>query len=171
MNAVTKKIAIALLALGALLVPASQASAAAAPAWRFDITSVPTNFPPVAYSPETGLPEYFLLATNVGTAPTKGPVTITDTLPAGLTLKRAYAFGSGLDGTCTEAAPTVTCVFPGPVRPGEHIYAAIGFDVDGTGTILHEGDTIVDRSSPKTRRSSPQRSPPSTSCRAYRALA
>jgi hypothetical protein len=147
MNAVTKKITIALLALCALLVPASQASAAEAPAWRFDITSVTTNIEPGAvYSSEAGRPEYFLAATNVGTAPTKGPITITDTLPAGLTLKAASGFGHvGPEGTCTEAASTATCVFPGPIQPGEYRSVSIGFEADGTGTILHEGDTIADQ--------------------------
>ena len=127
MNTVTKKIAIALLALGALLVPACQASATA-PAWRFDVTSIPTNFTPGATYGFGGMPEYFLLATNVGTAPTKGPVTITDTLPAGLTLRSTLPFGNGGSvGSCTEAA-TVTCVFPGPIRPGEFRSVQIGFD-------------------------------------------
>ncbi len=147
MNAMTKRIAIALLALGALLVPASQASAAAAPAWRFDITAIPTNLEPGhTYNPEGRLPEYFLLATNVGTAPTKGPITITDALPAGLTLEAAHGFGNGgPQGTCTVAAPTATCVFPGPIQPGEYRSMSVGFDVDGTGTILNEGETIVDQ--------------------------
>ncbi len=145
MNAVTKKITIALLALCALLVPASQASAEAAPAWRFDIITIPTNIAPgTVYSFERSLPQYFLLATNVGTAPTKGPITITDTLPAGLTLRSVE---SDLDdpGACGEAAQTATCVFPGPIRPGEFRSVSIGFDVDGTGTILHEGDTVIDQ--------------------------
>jgi hypothetical protein len=145
MNAVTKKITIALLALCALLVPASQASAAEAPAWRFDVTSLPTNIEPGAvYSFETALPQYILVATNVGTAPTTGPITITDTLPAGLTLRNAVSAVEH-PGTCTEEAPTVTCEFPGPIQPGEYRSISIGFDVDGTGTILHEGDTIVDQ--------------------------
>ncbi len=149
MNAMTKKIATALLALGVLLVPASQASAEAAPAWRFDITTIPTNLEPGStYKSGGRLPEYNLLATNVGAAPTKGPITLTDTLPTGLTLKSvAERAGGSLHsaaGTCTLAAPTVTCVFPGPIQPGGFINVQIGFDVDGTGTILHEGDTVVD---------------------------
>ena len=143
MNAVTKKITIALLALCALLIPASQASAEAAPAWRFDIQAVPTNIEPGASvgQPSQLIPQYFLLATNVGTAPTKGPVTITDTLPAGLTLHAARGanYSDESHAICKEEAPTVTCVFPGTVRPGQLITVSIGFDVDGTGTILHEG--------------------------------
>ncbi len=145
MNATAKKIAIALLALGALLIPASQASAEAAPAWRFDITTVPTNLEPGATYKATGkLPQYNLLATNVGTAPTKGPITITDTLPAGLTLKASGRLGGSVPGTCSNVGSTATCVFPGPVQPGKIINLYIGFDVDGTGTILGEGDTVID---------------------------
>ena len=145
MNAVSKKIAIALLALGALLVPASQASAAQAPAWRFDVSSVPTNLVPGSSFSFIGeLPEYLVVATNVGTAPTKGPVTITDTLPAGLTLKAASAY-AGSGGSCSMAGSTATCVFPGPIQPGQKIFARIGFDVDGSGTILHEGDVIANQ--------------------------
>jgi uncharacterized repeat protein (TIGR01451 family) len=143
MNTVSKKIAIALLALAALAVPASQASAAQAPAWRFDINSIPTNFVPG--SSFEGTPSYIAVATNVGTAPTKGPVTITDTLPAGLTLEEARPLSSENEGSCSMAASTATCVFPGPIQPGEMIYMAMGFDVDGTGTILHEGDVITDQ--------------------------
>jgi hypothetical protein len=143
MNTLTKKFAIALLALGALLVPASQASAETAPAWRFDIYSVPTNIEPGAsYRSDEHLPEYFLMATNVGTAPTTGPVTVTDTLPAGLTLRQVRG---AEEEPCTEEAQTVTCVFPQTIQPGKNIRVAIGFDVDGTGTILHEGDTVTNQ--------------------------
>jgi hypothetical protein len=147
MNTVTKKIAIALLALGALLVPASQASAAPAPAWRFDINSIPTNFAP-GRSFDGENPNYMAVATNVGTAPTESPVTITDTLPAGLTLEEARPSlyeDPAHDGSCSMAGSTATCVFPAGIQPGELIYVAIGVDVDGTGTILQEGDVITDQ--------------------------
>jgi hypothetical protein len=143
MNTVTKKIAIALLALAALLVPASQASAAQAPAWRFDVNSVPTSFVPG--SSYQGTPAYIAVATNVGTAPTKGPVTITDNLPAGLNLVFAWPPAGENEGSCSTAGSTATCVFPGPIQPGEVIYMGMGFGVDGTGTILHEGDVIADQ--------------------------
>jgi hypothetical protein len=146
MNAVTKKITIALLALCALLVPASQASAEAAPAWRFDILPIPTNFEPGSAALEyTTVPQYLLLASNVGTAPTKGAVTITDTLPAGLTVTTAHPLRPAEESTCTYDTSTVTCVFSPPIRPGEITGASIGVEVDGTGTILHEGDTVTDQ--------------------------
>ena len=157
MNA-TKKIVIAFVVLSAWLAPASQASAAGAPAWRFDITPMPTNFKPGdTMSSASALPMYFMAATNVGTAPTSGPVTITDTLPAGLTPELVYAAPTGLASevttNCSETAPanlpevgpTWTCIYSGQVLPGEVIALLIGFDVDPSGTILHEGDTVFDQ--------------------------
>jgi hypothetical protein len=156
MNATAKKIAIALLALGAWLVPVSQASADGAPAWRFDVSPIPTNLEPgVNMSFFSGLPMYFMVATNVGTATTEGPITLTDTLPLGLTPEFVYAAPAGLASnvttSCSETAPptsevgpTWTCVYSGEVRPGEVIALLLGFDVDGTGTILNEGDTVFD---------------------------
>jgi len=145
MNAVTKKITIALLGLAALLVPASQASAAEAPAWRFDILSIPTHFEPGAVPNGYSLPQYYLLASNVGTAPTTGPVTLTDTVPAGLTVTDVSSQRPPGLGTCTHDTSTVTCVFSAPIRPGEITGASIGVEVDGTGTILQEGDTVTDQ--------------------------
>ena len=149
MNAVTKKITIALLALGALLVPASQASAAAAPAWRFDITSVPTNLEPGASfnrrlnSPSTS----WSRPTSAPRRP-EGPVTITDTLPAGLTLKNARVAAQAKTKASLLARKKLRpspASSPARSGPGNSSPCNIGFDVDGTGTILHEGDTVTDQ--------------------------
>ena len=48
---------------------------------------------------------YALTVTNGGTAATSGTVTVTDTLPAGLT----FASGSGGGFTCSALAQVVTC--------------------------------------------------------------
>ncbi|HEY2334027.1 MAG TPA: hypothetical protein VGH58_03325 [Solirubrobacterales bacterium] len=145
MNAITKKIAIALLALGALLVPASQASAAGTPAWRFDITPLPTNLEPGAeLNANSKLPMYFMVATNVGTAPTSGPVTLTETLPAGLTPEYVRPVDPAGASSCNGATATVICVYSGQIQPGQAIRLERGFDVDGTGTILSEGDSVFD---------------------------
>jgi hypothetical protein len=148
MNAVTKKITIALMALSIPLALAAQASAAEAPAWRFDVTSVPTNFAPGTSGDfEPNLPEYFVNATNVGTKSTTSPVTLTDTVPAGLTVVAALAENQTepQQGSCTHDASSVTCVFAAGIRPGEYRGVTIGLEVDGTGTILHEGDQVVDQ--------------------------
>ncbi len=52
---------------------------------------------------------------NGGEAPgAAGPITVTDTLAAGLT----YVSSSGAGWTCAFAAPTVTCTRPGPFTGG-----------------------------------------------------
>src|SRR5688572_33387492 len=45
------------------------------------------------------------LVRNVGTLPAPGPMTLTDTLPAGLT----YGSGTGSGWSCSAAEQTVTC--------------------------------------------------------------
>jgi hypothetical protein len=61
------------------LLPAT--AAAAAPAWTLSVTPMPANFVPGA-NPK---PEYFVIATNVGAAPTTAePAVIEATLPDGL---------------------------------------------------------------------------------------
>jgi uncharacterized repeat protein (TIGR01451 family) len=63
-----------------------------------------------------GLPGTFLLTVaNRGTIPTQGPVTITDSLPAGLT----YASGTGTGWTCSAVAQVVTCGRPTPLANGD----------------------------------------------------
>ena len=56
---------------------------------------------------------YTLTISNTGLTPTSGAVTVTDTLPAGLT----YVSGMGDGWTCFVADQIVTCTNPGPIRP------------------------------------------------------
>lgn len=72
------------LALVVLFVPVSAAVAAPAPAWKMSVIPLPTNFAPG----DKG--EYLIVATNVGGAPTSGPVTMTDTLPVGVDSDRSH---------------------------------------------------------------------------------
>ncbi len=64
--------------------------------------------------------KYLVAVTNVGTAAMPGPITVTDTLGAGLT----YISAAGSGWTCTPAAgpvpgpTTVTCTHPGPLPTG-----------------------------------------------------
>lgn len=57
---------------------------------------------------------YTLTITNTGRTATDGTLTVLDTLPPGLTLVSA----SGVDWSCSAADQMVTCMNPGPVRPG-----------------------------------------------------
>ena len=56
--------------------------------------------------------QYAIVVSNVGTVPTSGPVTVTDTLPPGLT---ATAIG-GAGWTCTQ--PAGPCTRSDPLAPG-----------------------------------------------------
>jgi uncharacterized repeat protein (TIGR01451 family) len=62
---------------------------------------------------------YQLIPTNLGGAPTSGKITITDTLPAGLTTKNT-PLGGGTTWTCKPAGigqSTVTCKSETPINP------------------------------------------------------
>src|SRR3954451_22951558 len=81
-----KKIAIVpILAAILLSLPAAEASAASpAPGWELAFSSQPTQFE--SAEPASGaFPGYLLSATNLGGAPSAGAVTLTATLPAGIT--------------------------------------------------------------------------------------
>lgn len=56
---------------------------------------------------------YLIEVANVGTGPTVGPITVTDTLPAGL--EPTAAFGAGW--SCSTAAPVVTCTRSAALDP------------------------------------------------------
>jgi uncharacterized repeat protein (TIGR01451 family) len=56
---------------------------------------------------------YTITVTNVGTAPTTGTITVTDTLPTGLT----FVSGTGSGWTCSAVGQVVTCTNPGPLAP------------------------------------------------------
>ncbi len=110
-------------------------ASAGAPAWKLTMASLPTNFTPGSTPGEPGVfgrfPEYDIIATNVGSAPTSGPITITDTLPAGLTPIDPEGRDSGIDGIvfadfpCAVSGQTVTCTDPHPVGPGRMAQVAI----------------------------------------------
>ena len=58
---------------------------------------------------------YTIGVENVGSAATSGPITVTDTLPAGV----VYDSASGLDWTCGAIGQDVTCTNPGPLGVGD----------------------------------------------------
>jgi hypothetical protein len=119
-------IALALLALAALLPTA--ASAAPLPAWKLSVSSQPTNF----VSGSSGTPKYLLVANNVGAAASGGEITITDTLPAGVSATSANALSkdpASAPFACTVVAQTVTCKGAGPVHPGYPLWVSIPVEV------------------------------------------
>lgn len=77
--------ALALAAILGCVFAASASAAASAPAWSIRSLAVPTNFKP---GDESGLYQYELMIVNGGGAATDGsPITLSDMLPAGLTIK------------------------------------------------------------------------------------
>jgi hypothetical protein len=152
----TKRIAIALLTLGALLAPVSQAGAAEAkPAWRLRLVALPTNLVPGSSGTRNAAPVYQLTATNIGAAAAAGPVTLSATFPAGVTPGQPegevrYEIPS--NPTCPPpSGQSVTCTAPGPAYPSRPIAIAIPVQVSSSlqpGEVL--GDVTATVSSPGT---------------------
>ncbi|WP_345303538.1 beta strand repeat-containing protein, partial [Lysobacter hankyongensis] len=89
-----------------------------------------------------GVPaSYTLQVSNTGTATTSGNITVTDTIPAGLTI-------GTLPGGCTAAGQTVTCIFTVALAPGASSSVVIpvtptlaaGTSVTNTATVSGGGD-------------------------------
>ena len=143
----TRKIAIALLTFGALLGPAAKAPAADAPAWHLTLTPFPTNFAPGAVGNSFKGPFFRLAATNVGGAPTSGPISLSVTLPPGLT--PVSPVGDGSSGstspapTCEANGQTVTCEGVNPVHPGRWLGARVPLEVTGSPGVLEPAEAIV----------------------------
>ena len=57
---------------------------------------------------------YTISVSNTGTAPTSGTITVTDTIPAGLT----YSSASGTGWSCSGSGQTATCTSSTPIAAG-----------------------------------------------------
>jgi uncharacterized repeat protein (TIGR01451 family) len=71
---------------------------------------------------------YNLSVTNIGTASTTGAITVTDTLPNGLT----YASFLGAGWTCVPSGQVVTCTNAGPIAPAASSSVTIFVNVGAT---------------------------------------
>ncbi len=139
-----RKIAISLLCLGAFLTAPAAALAEPKPAWKLTGLALPTNLQPGS---ESGLfgPAYYLVATNVGAAPSAGEITFTATLPAGVEPVDASGVARNQslpEPTCAPlAGQTVTCKTTAPVDPGNWVAVKVGVAVSPTpsGPIFAEG--------------------------------
>ncbi|MCO5315806.1 MAG: PKD domain-containing protein [Solirubrobacterales bacterium] len=93
---------------------------------------------------KAGTGRYTLDVKNAGTAATDGPVTITETLPYGATLKSA----SGSGWSCQVDRRLLECVNPGPIAPGATSRLEIELDlarqatspVAATSAVATDGD-------------------------------
>ncbi|MFI5168322.1 MAG: hypothetical protein ACHQQS_17070 [Thermoanaerobaculales bacterium] len=117
--------------LSAALAFASSASAAGTVAWAVHAVAEPTAFSPANASAceiRSVCDRYQLLVANVGKETARGAVTLTDTLPAGITTLGTPESKTSSDGTewfCTTGAgsATVSCSFVDPegVRAGAYM--------------------------------------------------
>ena len=123
---------------GAIAEVVTTTTAIGAPAWKLTAVRLPTNFIP-GVEPNVVGPFYFPLATNVGGAPTSGPITLEATLPVGLTPVDKIGLSSDPLSpvpTCSIAGQTVTCETTTPVQPGHWIglkvSVAVASEASGT---------------------------------------
>jgi hypothetical protein len=118
----------ALIMAGAFLSATPPSASAAAPAWGIEITHTPA-----AFHREDPTDYYTVNITNVGNAETSGPFTLTDTLPAGLTIAPlidvvSLGGSGGPQFTCTgdgsshlTGASVLSCTRTAPLAPGETV--------------------------------------------------
>lgn len=164
------------LAVAALLLVAAAPATAAAPRWEVESLGQPTNF-----AHGNNLNAYFITATNIGDGPTdEGDVTITDTLPEGMTAAcvQFYVGDSTSNfGTCHTSndqtqlcttAPLQCTVTPAalaatlpaghdPVfEPGEHLTMTVHVDVraSAAGKTLTNSVTVSGGGAPPASTSS-----------------
>jgi len=124
------------IALMAVLGGAAQASAAETPRWNITTTAVPTNLHPGT----TG--KVVVFVANHGDGPTSGEITVTDKLPAGLTLKAggisgftSYKIDKEDAMACHEG--TVSCSDSTVIQPGRGFKVIIEVEVHAAA-----GDTL-----------------------------
>jgi hypothetical protein len=145
----------ATLAASFCLLALAPSALAAAPAIKLTASSQPTNFVPGAVPQQKkpgeyfskSRPQYSFIATNVGSAPTSGPIVFTDTLPEGLTPvapgARDFlnAIFQNLKISCGVSLQTVTCTDPEPLQPGQWAQFLVPVEVasDAGPTVLNEG--------------------------------
>jgi hypothetical protein len=140
-----KRIALPLLCLGALLIPASGASGATTPgpAWQLLSYAMPTHFVPGQEN------ELFLVATNLGGKRTEGPIAFKDILPEGLKALKVNAKATtdldfpGAECKIEADKRTVICTSAGPLGPSRQLEVAIGAEVKAATTGILEDDASI----------------------------
>jgi hypothetical protein len=127
----TQAALVSLTTIAALVVSASPASAVTpAPAWQIRTLTSPTNI-----SPANGA-KLTVLARDVGGQPTDGStVTVTDTLPAGVTPTEATGSEPTFTGDtmeCVIAGQTVTCTYAHALPPLNETQLVLNIQVSVT---------------------------------------
>lgn len=87
-----------------------------------------------------GVPgSYDVTVTNEGDVPTSGTITVTDTLPDGLT----YTGASGTGWVCNAVGQVVTCSHAAPLGADESSVVTIDVSVDPTGPSTITNEVVV----------------------------
>jgi hypothetical protein len=114
------------------------ASAAATVSWQVFTMAEPTRFSPadsLSCEAEGKCDQYDALVLNAGDAPSTGTVTVTDTLPSGMTA-RGLPFGRFTEEApleCTgEGQQLVTCTFEVSVPPGAYFEISVPVSAPGS---------------------------------------
>ena len=143
-------------AAGALAVAPAGASAAPTPAWSVDSLPTPTNFVPGDESGKAGFQAF--IVNSGGIVTDQSEITITDTLPAGLGVKKVElhpprSSNSNIDSDCETQVvgdvSTVTCKVtdallpakePAKLYPGDELLLEIRVSVPPTasGTLVNQ---------------------------------
>jgi hypothetical protein len=129
------------LAVLCVLVATGVALAAPAPgtAWKTTLVAQPTDFEPLAHDiTGTSVDRYVLLLTNTGSAASSSPITVTDTLPAGVAVGTELANGNpGWECPYVEEGSVVVkCVYMAAVAPlGQSTVLTIPVTVSASGVL------------------------------------
>ncbi|HET9153695.1 MAG TPA: hypothetical protein VFN85_06240 [Solirubrobacterales bacterium] len=128
-------LALSCVVVGVCLLAARPAAASSpTPGWGIIATSHPTNFS------STEAASYLTTITNVGSGPTDGSdVTVTDTLPNGVTPTGCPFIPSSLPSSCVISGQTVTTTFTGTFEPGQLASLSLSVEVAPTveGTVIN----------------------------------
>ena len=127
------------LVLTFLVFLSATASAATAPgvAWTVSLVAQPTNLVLTHGGLEEPLDRYVLLLTNTGSVPSAGPVTVTDTLPAGVTVGGVIE-SAGWTCSAGKGSAFVSCSYEGVVGAlGQSPVLTIPVAVTASGTLTN----------------------------------
>jgi hypothetical protein len=108
-------------------------AADAAPAIKLSATSQPTNFQagtPVQPAGISHLPTYAIIVTNIGSAPTTGPVEVQAHVPPGLTASEPTGRDrESAQYPCGVVSSTVSCEVPQGLRPSDRFTIELPVEV------------------------------------------
>jgi hypothetical protein len=115
---VLSRVVLCLLSAGLAAAVSGPAVVLAAPlpgvVWKVSLVAQPTSFAVSARASGEPVDQYVLVLTNVGGVASSGPVRVTDTLPAGVTVGGEFA-GAGWNCSHAQGSAIATCVYAGVV--------------------------------------------------------